>query len=206
MDSETRRLALHAAVSSGSSKAVDAMLSMGLDFDGEKEINRDAIIRVASTHGLYAILEKLLSAFKDTDLDVQDGQQYGETPLIISARSGHMRTSSTLVAHGASLRIHDGYGIYPFVAAVRSGSLFLIRHAKLDLKGPEGRTALMEAVLEKHYAAAKLLIDAGADVNMEDVYGDKAFDMASKTKSEDMMLLIFETQTQPAAGTSRYPR
>ncbi|KAM7210111.1 Ankyrin repeat-containing domain protein [Rhypophila decipiens] len=393
-DSETRRLALHAAVSSGSSKTLDAMLDMGLDFDGEKDITREAIIRVASTHGLYVILEKLLSASKDTDLNVQDGQQYGETPLIISARSGHMRTASTLVAHGASLRIHDAYGVYPFVAAVRSGSLgtvrklldlakqqgvdvglkpvgrigeqplivglrlgrlsvseflveagadlnieylgftplyyaaalrhyapiasrnelearlekiekpidilleraarrneleifaaildtglhisdlafqeilvraaldnqatlvgrlvkrgnvpsiamseavqyatfddhveicnllldagadkdyqdshdntslqlaasnnslavlrlFLILHAKLDLKGPEGRTALMEAVLEKHYAAANLLIDAGADVNMEDVYGDKAFDMAAKTKSEDMMLLIY---------------
>ncbi|KAM7187647.1 Ankyrin repeat-containing domain protein [Rhypophila sp. PSN 637] len=404
MDSKTRRLALHAAVLSGSSKAVDTILDLGLDFDGEEDITRDAIIRVASTHGLYAILEKLLSAFKDTNLDVQDGQQYGETPLIIAARSGHMRTSSILVAHGASLRIHDAYGVYPFVAAVRSGSLgtvrkllhlakqqgvdvglkpvgrigeqplivglrlgrlsvseflvkagadmnieylgftplyyavemgfaglvkaalrhyapipprnelearlekierpidillemaasrneleivdaildtgldvsdrafqeilvraaldnqatlvgrlvkrgnvpsiamseavqyatfddhveicnllldagadkdyqdchkttslqlaasnnslavlrlFLIRHAKLDLKGPEGRTALMEAVLEEHYAAAKLLIDAGADVNMEDVYGDKAFDMAAKTKSEDMMLLIY---------------
>ncbi|MEO8313990.1 MAG: ankyrin repeat domain-containing protein [Pseudomonadota bacterium] len=43
--------------------------------------------------------------------------------------------------------------------------------AKLDTASPEGITALLFAVLNAHFDTAKVLIEAGADVNMADKWG-----------------------------------
>lgn len=89
-----------------------------------------------------------------------------EEPIVAAAKRGSSTLIKSLIKSGANInarsRISDGVN--------------------------NGRTALMFAVMESYISVVTELVDAGADVNMQDQEGSTALMMASTGKIVDKLL------------------
>ena len=81
-----------------------------------------------------------------------------KTPLLYAARAGDLAATQLLVERGAQLELADGNGVTPLLEAILNANAFRVKR--------EGRT--------DHLAVASVLLDAGANVNAMDWYGESA--------------------------------
>jgi ankyrin repeat protein len=81
-----------------------------------------------------------------------------KTPLLYAARAGDVGTTKLLVERGAKLELADGNGVTPLLEAMLNANVFRVRR--------EGRSG--------HLQVANALLDAGADVDAMDWYGETA--------------------------------
>ena len=79
-----------------------------------------------------------------------------KTPLLYAARAGDLAATKLLVERGAQLELADGNGVTPLLEAILNANAFRVKR--------EGRT--------DHLAVASVLLDAGANVNAMDWYGE----------------------------------
>jgi len=78
-----------------------------------------------------------------------------KTALLYATRHGRLDIVRTLIAHGADIELADGNGITPLISAIVNASSVRI--------SPDGKT--------DHMAIANVLLDAGANPNAIDWYG-----------------------------------
>jgi uncharacterized protein len=79
-----------------------------------------------------------------------------KTALLYAAREGHLDVARSLVAGGASLELADDNGLTPLLYTILNASAYRVaRDGSSD-----------------HLAVANLLLDAGANVNATDWYGE----------------------------------
>jgi quinoprotein dehydrogenase-associated probable ABC transporter substrate-binding protein len=133
-------------------------LAQGANPDDELHdaIVADDVDRVAYllTHGAHA--------------DSRDGDGY--TPLIGAVRLGVVRVATYLVEHHADANLTDRSGWTPLMWAAWGDnpallSMLLAHRAKLDATDNDGLTPLAIAAQNGKIKAARVLLDAGADVN-----------------------------------------
>jgi uncharacterized protein len=79
-----------------------------------------------------------------------------KTPLLYAARAGDPAMVKLLVAHGATPDTVDGNGVTPLLEAIVNANVFRVNRT--------GRS--------DHLLAATALLDAGANVNAQDWYGE----------------------------------
>ncbi|MBK7860867.1 MAG: ankyrin repeat domain-containing protein [Archangiaceae bacterium] len=70
----------------------------------------------------------------------------------------------------------------------------IMLHHKVDLNhtGPDGRTLLMETVLEKRADLAKLLLENGVDVKRQDREGETALHFAAQAHLAEVVQLLID--------------
>lgn len=148
-------------------------------------------------HGLYLALRepsfraaKALLDWPKSNIDARNKE--GETPLMMAALKGHTEMAKALVAKGADV---NKTGWTPLHYAATGGhldimSLLLEHHAFIDAESPNGTTPLMMAAHYGTTAAVKLLLDAGADVQMKNQLGLSAVDFAQRASRQDVAELI----------------
>jgi ankyrin repeat protein len=113
--------------------------------------------------------------------NVQLANRYEVTPLAEAAGNGNGEMIDLLLKAGADPNAAFGEGETPLMAASRTGSVsgvkaLLAKGAKVDaVEEYRGQTALMFAVAENHGDVAKILIDAGANVNARSTFYDFKF-------------------------------
>jgi ankyrin repeat protein len=103
----------------------------------------------------------------------------GFTPLHLAIKNSALYTSQALIDNGADITLKDKNGQTPLMHAVREGNISLIKNIivlpqNLDAKDNNGWTAfhfLLEKKIlssdEKQAEIARLLINAGADINSQ---------------------------------------
>ena len=152
------------------------MLGLGLCFNENDVINQYAV-HWACFMGLTGLVEKLLC--KIDDIDLLD--ERGNSPLCLAAREGDAEIVTLLCANGARIDIHGRTvddskptdpRYTPLELAARNqhhGSIEALLHAGANpnLRGED--LPLEEAILHGDLKCVKLLLNAGAEVDLIEV-------------------------------------
>lgn len=92
--------------------------------------------------------------------------------------------------------------------AVTTGDIAAVRHtvgrADIEARDRQGRTALLLATHANHVEIARLLIEAGADVNAKDGSKDTPFLYAGAEGRDEILKLILATGRAKLNDTNRY--
>jgi ankyrin repeat protein len=176
---------LQAAAEGGFAVSVIALLDAGADANAVLP-EGETILMTAARAGDPIALKALVDS--GADIEARDGF-YGETALIWAAIEDHAEAVRVLQTAGADINGRSaamdyqsrragqsilGLGEWtPMMYAARENSLaaghaLIEVGADLDLKDPDGATALVLAIINAHYEFADMLIEAGTDPNLGD--------------------------------------
>ena len=179
------------AASRGDAAVIRVLLDAGVDADSPNAEGQTALMAVARTGNLEAA-QLLLRRGADVNAREHWG---GQTALMWAAAQSQPEMIRLLLKQGARVderatvrdwqrrvtaegRPKDMYrgGLTPLLFAAREGCIgcmqaLLDKGADIDLADPDGTTALLMALLNRNWDSARFLIEAGADVNLWDIYG-----------------------------------
>ncbi|HXJ72932.1 MAG TPA: ankyrin repeat domain-containing protein, partial [Candidatus Dormibacteraeota bacterium] len=129
------------------------------------ENQKNTALLVAANNGFKSIVELLLA--KGADISATDARE--RTALHIAAADNRKEIAEVLLARKADLNARSSEGS-PLYLAVQRGlvnmaSLLISRGADVDAKGPNGLTALVQAIANLNQGLVELLLDHKADPN-----------------------------------------
>jgi ankyrin repeat protein len=130
---------------------------------------------------------------------------HGETPLIVACKTRQIAIANYLIDKGANVNAKTGNGITPLFSFRRDMDNCLVLVQRLIDKGADVNakllldrnwTVLLNTVALGNQKAAKLLIDHGADININDIAGTLLQMIINGFYSEwnkDMAVLLIES-------------
>ena len=267
---------LHQAVYSGDHDQTRRLLAAGSDPVAANVFGATPMM-LAAVRGDAELIRLLL----DAGADVESPNSEGQTALMVVARTGQLEAARLLLDHGADVHAREDWGgqtalmwaaaqsqpemirllvkagaklderstvrdwqrrvtaegrpkdlyrggLTPLLFAAREGCIACIgalleAGADIDLDDPDGSTALIMALLNRHWDTAKFLIEAGADVNLWDIYGQTPLYVAvdqntlpigrrveiptmDRTTGEEIVRLLLERGANPNAQLKLRPR
>ena len=144
-------------------------------------------------------LEMLIEGGADVNAKSKYG---GRTPLIVAAVNAFPKIITMLVEAGADLEMKDNEGNTPLIVASnylrkKNVSQLLRYGANVDSTNNEGRTALMNACYCSHKCkklnpVARILLEAGADIDVVDKFGNTALIYAGQSGMWDAAFLMMK--------------
>jgi len=209
--------ALHWAVRQDDLQLTDRLLAAGADV---KAANRYGVtaLYLASVNGSAAMIEKLLKAGANANQAAPEG----ETALMTAARTGNVEAARVLLAHGATVDAREswrGQTALMWAAAQNHPAMILeLLSSGADVNArsavqnwerqntqeprekwlaPGGLTPLLFAARQGALESARLLVEAGADVNVTDPAGISALLSAVINGHYDVAGLLLEKGTDP---------
>ena len=158
--------ALHWTARTNDLQAAEMLIRAG---GSVKSANRYGVtpLYLASTNGNAAMIELLLKAGADPNSALPEG----ETALMTAARSGSVDAVNVLITRGADINRKEAWrGQNALMWAAAEGHAEVLRGlvahgADIHARSNGGFTPLLFAVREGKIAAAKTLLEAGADLN-----------------------------------------
>jgi len=158
------------------------------------------VLRKGDVAAVKALVEKTPAL-----VDARDGD--GMTPLHYAAMGGNADLINDFIDKGAKLELKSVGGETPLLLAAsldrrNAVDALLKRGAALEARDDYQRTALILCARERGQAATgRVLIEAGADVNAVDKFGDSALDLAAwRGKREFVDLLLQKGARTPIGG------
>lgn len=136
----------------------------------------DLALMKAARKGHTEVVKTLLE--NGANINAQD--EDGETALIVAAQNGHTETVKILLENGADVNIIATYASY-----YRNLST-----ADLRAKDYDGNTALAKAAHRGAVEIVKMLLDAGAKVNIKDEFGTPLTQAAENDHIEIVKILL----------------
>lgn len=115
---------------------------------------------------------------------------------MVSSVAGHEASIQALLGAGARIDQTGNEGVTALKLAVQHGRIQAVQTllnagATVDMTAVAGgQTALMWAAMSGHLPIARLLLQAGADPNLETHLGYKALDYAKDKKDENLIKLL----------------
>jgi ankyrin repeat protein len=211
--------ALHWASYRDDLEAADLLIHAGANVNAANDLGVTPLW-TASLNRSAAMVDKLLKAGANPNAALL----LGETPLIIASRAGNPAVVELLLAKGANPNARAARGQTALMWAVSNKHPEAVKvllahgvdlHAKTDVWNqmmavpphglPEynrvipqgGDTALMFASRVGDLASAKLLVDAGANVNDADAWGVSATTLATFSGFGELARFLLERGADP---------
>jgi ankyrin repeat protein len=105
---------------------------------------------------------------------INDRDDEGCTPLLVTVKKDHLPLAQYLVEQGAEVNAHNkwGYSALHFVKSKAMAEFLVSQGAEVNARENYGLTPLHDAVLEGYADIVEFLISRGADVNAVE---DKGF-------------------------------
>jgi ankyrin repeat protein len=176
--------ALSAAVASGKVGCVEVLLQAGVKLPGGKKHN---LLARAAKRGNAAIVEVLARA--GAPVDAPD--QFGNTPLIETAEAGHVAVVQRLIALGADVNHRNNHGETALIRGATLGVSVMQYEAVRKRDDP---------LLYRKVEMARVLLDAGADVNAVSNHGQGALAMAAFSQNEPLVRFLLDRGADPSLG------
>lgn len=168
--------ALIAAAEDGDLVVVEDLLAQGADVHATDSRGRTALIAAAYGDHLQ-VAEALIRA--GADVNVQDNTQ--QSAYLIPTADGSLEMLKLTLAAGADVHSKDSYNGTGLIRAADRGHVEIIQELlkteiEIDHVNRLGWTALLEAIIlgdggPRHTEVVRLLVAAGADVNLADGQG-----------------------------------
>jgi ankyrin repeat protein len=182
----------------GNTEMLKLLLEAGANADSPNPDGQTALLAVART-GNVAAAQLLLDHGATVDAKERWG---GQTALMWASARRHPKMMELLIAKGADVNARsidrdyqrhiqaegrpkslDSGGLTPLMYAARENCMtcvdVLLNHkVDIDLPDPDGVSPLLVAIMNANWDLARRLIDAGADVNQWDIYGESPLQTA----------------------------
>ncbi|KAL5584352.1 hypothetical protein FOVSG1_013741 [Fusarium oxysporum f. sp. vasinfectum] len=158
----SRTSALQVAAEGGHDQCVPWLIAAGADLDQQAE--GTALYR-ATRKGYLGIIQQLLVAGADVDLQEKRGEKLEEAPLHAAASSGRAEIVECLLNAGADVSAYGGIKKTPIASAAESGCVLVVKLLldKLEASGKKRfGPALGYAVQEGNVEIVNMLLAAGA--------------------------------------------
>ena len=219
--------ALHWAAHRGDLVAVDLLLKAGAVPDTANDLGATPLW-VATRSDSVAIIDRLLAA----DVDPNVSLKRGETPLMVAARSGSLAAVESLLDHGANVNATEherGQTALMWAAAQRHAHVVrvLVAHgANLHARSkvwhqfentagntnPSGNfrmahggsAPLLFVARNGDVDTARVLVDAGADVNERAAAGTSALVISAHSRHTALAIYLLEKGADPNAADAGY--
>jgi ankyrin repeat protein len=171
-----RDMGMSAAAEAGEADAVKVWLSQGASVHAQDKFGVTALIAAAYRNDLE-IVDILIDA--GADVNLKDHTQ--QSTYLIATSEGYLELLLKALQAGADVHSKDSYNGTGLIRAAERGHVEIIRELlKMDIPIDHvnrlGWTALLEAIIlgeggERHTEVVRLLVEAGADVNLADSNG-----------------------------------
>ena len=182
---------LHLAAVNGNTAIIERLLKAGADANEAGTDGETALMTVA--RGGHVDAAKALLAHGAT-VDARE-KWHGDTALMLATAQGHVDMLHALLAHGADVNAHSSVeqwerqvtseprdkwlppgGLTPLMFAARESCVACIpvlleAGADKNATTPDGISSTILALINGHYDAAGVLVDAGVDPNLYDYTG-----------------------------------
>lgn len=160
--------------------------------------NNFTTLMQASLRGLEHITKVLL---QNRSIDVNAQDQSGSTALMLAASRGHESIVTLLLnMEQIDINIQDNKGKNALMWASEKGHENVVRlllnfaHSdttpNINAQAKSGATALILAIVHAHEDVVKLLLDAGTDVNIQNIYGSVALIEAATLGNENILRML----------------
>ena len=146
------------------SLATNALLAQNANVE-MKNLKGSTALHSAVKNGHVGKVASLLTA--NANIEAKDKEK--RTPLHYAARQGHVGIASMVLARGADINSLGKCGMTPLLFTVSKWSsesemvsVLLKHNADVQARDKNGNSALYYAVMRKHSAIFRMLLDAGA--------------------------------------------
>ena len=200
-------------------ESADLLIRSGASVNAANDLGATPLW-AASQNGSAPMVRRLLEAGADPNLSLL----LGETPLFVAARAGNPDVVEQLLARGANIDARAARGQTPLMWTVAQKHSAVVSvlisggadiHARSDVWSqvmavpPHGRleynkaiphggdTALMFAARVGDLTSAKLLVEAGANVDDADAWGVSATTLAAHSGFGDLVEFLLERGADP---------
>ncbi|MXY25542.1 MAG: ankyrin repeat domain-containing protein [Acidobacteria bacterium] len=182
---------LWAAGENRNPRVTDLLLAAGAD-PNLALLAGETPVMVAARAGAADVVDRLAGA----GADLERRGTRGQTALMWAAAQRHPAVVETLIAHGADLHA---------VSDVWSQWMGVPPHSRNNKEIPHGgNTALLFAVRAGDLESARLLVDAGADVDDADAWGVSAVTLAAHGGHNELLAFLLERGADPGAAAAGF--
>lgn len=183
------------AAAAGNAKKVKKALDEGANINTQEQWSEQTPLMEAVENGHIAVIKLLID--RGADLDLKDRNK--QSAIMLAANTKRTGITKMLLEKGAKVE-------YPLHFAASIGDIKAVKkeleQRSVDPLNAAGCTPLFDAAQYKHTQVAKVLIDAGADVNWRSTWGFTPLRAAAQSGSTEIvkMLLAAGANVDQEAG------
>ncbi|KAL8945995.1 MAG: hypothetical protein Q9222_007546, partial [Ikaeria aurantiellina] len=212
------RTALYEACENNRGRIVSRLLDAGADYnilDGKGQ----SPLHASTHHDNLGIMSVLIIKIKQDKgkeavrkyMDIR-AQSSGQTALIHATERGKLPCVKCLLGEGADYTIAGGAGNNPLHFACRTGNdqivfqlLETARHSDdasrdlehlIDVRNGEGATAMYQAAWEGRVSTVRLLLEYGADYNIQNKNTTTTLHAAAWNEHKEIVVMLLEKSSQ----------
>jgi ankyrin repeat protein len=188
-------MALIDAAGRGDLAQVEALLAQGVRVDAADGRGRTALIAAAYANQV-AVAERLIAA--GADVNRKDDTQ--QSAYLIPTADGGLEFLRLMLANGADVHSTDSYNGTGLIRAADRGHVEIVQELlrtdiNIDHVNRLGWTALLEAIIlgdggPRHTEVVRLLVEAGADVNLADGQGVSPLTHARQQGYQEIITIL----------------
>ncbi|WP_269932018.1 ankyrin repeat domain-containing protein [Aminobacter sp. HY435] len=164
---------LHTLATNNDPAAIRQLVSRGVEIDARDEQGRTALLVATHANNIDAA-----RALIEAGADVNAKDAISDSPYLYAGARGHLEILRMTLSHGADLKSTNRYGGTALIPAAERGHVETVAtliKAGVDIDHVNNLnwTALLEAIIlgdggPRHVAIVRLLVEAGANVNLAD--------------------------------------
>jgi ankyrin repeat protein len=188
-------LQLIRAAGTGDLEAVRTLLAQGASVHAQDERGRTALVVAAYRNDLPSVAVLIEAG---ADVNRQDDTQ--QSAYLIATSEGYLELLLRTLQAGADVHSKDSFNGTGLIRAADRGHVEIIEELlktdiEIDHVNNLGWTALLEAIIlgdggARHTEAVRLLVEAGADVNLADSNGITPLDHARRRGYQQMIEIL----------------
>ena len=186
---------LIAAAQRGDLAGVNKLLDEGASVTAQDDTGKTALIAAAYQNHLE-VAKRLIEA--GADVNVQDNTQ--QSAYLIPTADGYLELLKLTLEAGADVHSLDSFNGTGLIRAADRGHVEIIEvllqtDIDVDHVNRLGWTALLEAIIlgdggPRHTEVVRLLVEAGADVNLADSQGASPLEHARQRGFQNMIAIL----------------